>query len=140
MRHASNKLSVVDLVARTVKRVLVDSAQATTLLDQDANHARLWVSSGSDSLGSFDLVTFKSNPVPLTFDSSYGGGNGQEDQAVAAEQAGRLLLVPTASGGSRRLAVMQRADTGRVTFLDADNPSPDTALEVLGFFLAGLLD
>jgi hypothetical protein len=141
VRHASSKLSVVDLAARTVGRVSIDSSQAITLLDDDANHTRLWVSSGTGSLGSIDLVSRKANPpVALTFDAPQRGGGDEPDRAGVIDQPGNLYLVPRAGGASRRLAVLQRSDTGRVTFLDADNPVPATALEVLGFFIAGLLD
>lgn len=141
VRHASSKLSVVDLLARTVGRISVDSAQAITVLEEDDKRARLWVSSGTGSLGSIDLLTRKANPpVPLTFDAPARRGGDEPDLATILEQSGNLLLVPRAGGASRRLAVLQRSDTGRVTFLDADNPVPATALEVLGFFLDGLLD
>ena len=141
VRHASNKLSVVDLVARTVKRVLLDSTQATTLLDENAAHARLWVASGNDSLGSIDLVSFKATPVALSFNPPSATPLVAEADSIApVEPSDNLVLVPRAGGTARRLAVLQRSDTGRVTFLDADNPVPATALEVLGFFLAGLFD
>lgn len=136
VRHAASSLSVVDLQKRTVKPLLLDATSAATLLDESAAHARLWVATGNGSLGSVNLDSFVATPVPLSFEFKSDVG---ADKPVGAEGTGSLLLVPRA-GGARRLAVLQQASSGRVTFLDTENPTPASALEVLGFFLAGLFD
>jgi hypothetical protein len=141
--HNSNRVSVVDLEQRTVKKLLLDSASATTLLDQSAGGLRLWVGGSDGSLGSVNLQDFAdTREVPLTFD--FGQATYADENSLAKSpinNAQNLLLVPGAVGTPRRrIAVVQRSTTGRVTLLDAENPTPESALEVLGFFLAGLFD
>jgi hypothetical protein len=135
VRHAADRLSVVDLAARTVRPFLLDSTSNETLLDESDTAARIWVATGNGSLGSLDLTSSRATPIPLTFDRFAGGASAD---TVTANN--NLVLVPRAGSNARRIAVLQRSETGRVTFLDADNPTPDTALEVLGFLLAGLFD
>ena len=126
-----------------MRPLLLDADTATTLLDESPTHVRLWVATGSGSLGSIDLESFEATPVPLSFRFSSAPLCRQArdgDSPVSASEPANVVLVPRAGTEARRVAVLQSSDTGRVTFLDADNPTPDTALEVLGFFLAGLFD
>lgn len=143
--HSTNRVSVIDLEKRTVKRVLLDSSSSTTLLDPYGASLRLWVATTSGSLGVIDLQSFASTEVPLTFHyATTGVSSGTRptlNTGTAFYSSPDLLLVPGASGTpNRRIAVLQTGTSGRVTLLDADNPTPESALEVLGFFLAGLFD
>jgi len=138
--HSTSRVSVIDLQKRTVKRVLLDSAASTTLLDANGASLRLWVGTAGGSLGVIDLQSFTSTEVPLTFHYAAAPPYDASSRTSLASSQD-LLLVPGAAGTSnRRIAVLQTGTSGRVTLLDADNPSPASALEVLGFFLAGLFD
>ncbi|MDB4940726.1 MAG: hypothetical protein JWP97_260 [Labilithrix sp.] len=145
--HPTNRISLIDLEQRTVKRVLLDSSSATTLLEQSAATLRLWVGGSDGSLGNIDLRTLLPHEVPLTF--SYAGATVSDGGSSAARTPGpglsdqqNMLLVPgpAAAPSHRRIAVVESSTSGRVALLDADNPLPETALEVVGFFLAGLFD
>ena len=138
--HSTNRVSVIDLQKRTVKRVLLDSAASTTLLDPSGTNLHLWVGTSGGALGVIDLQTFTSNEVPLTFKYANTGSFDESRQAPFTTSEA-LLLVPGAAGTpNRRIAVLQTGTSGRVTLLDADNPTSESALEVLGFYLEGLFD
>ncbi|MDB4976210.1 MAG: hypothetical protein JWN48_4551 [Myxococcaceae bacterium] len=145
--HTTNRVSLIDLEQRTVKRVLLDSSAVTTLLDQSPAALRLWVGGSNGSLGSINLQTLMAQEVPLSF--SFAGGqivgedapDAANSLATALPTQQNLLVVPgPINTPRRRIAVVQEASSGRLTLLDADNPSPETALEVVGFFLAGFFD
>ncbi|HEX5661148.1 MAG TPA: hypothetical protein VFX59_28350 [Polyangiales bacterium] len=131
-RHTSERAGVIDLEARTVRRLVLNEYAGTLLVDEDGPaEPQLWALGTSGELGRVNLASFARIELPFSLGSTF-----------PFETASELLLVPSAT--RRRLAVLQPADTGRVTFVDADAPSSeaaaDSALEVLGIYLPELLD
>jgi hypothetical protein len=139
--HGSALASVIDLEARKVRRVVLNEFSGSLLLDETSAHRRLWArGSFGEQLGVIDLDSFVGTEVPVAFGplaSSYGGEDRPPTAPFEASQDS-MLLVPSAT--RRRIAVMQSARTGHVTFVDADAPTAETALEVVGTFLPEILD
>lgn len=133
----TGRAGVIDLQARTVRRLVLDEYNGTLLVDETGSAARLWARGVDGALGRVDLDSFARIELPMAFgpgpDLAWGG-----DSATVAPD---MLLLPSLQ--HRRIAVLQRGRTGRVTFLDADAPSgeaaAESALEVLGVYLHDLL-
>jgi len=116
LTHRSDQVSLVDLEARTVSPLTLDTAVFSTLLD--AERARLWITTLDGSLGTLDLDSL----VP--------------SRILLEGEAKQLVLV---RGESTRMAVVHPSESGFVTLLDADKPSLSGAKALLGFFWNGVL-
>ncbi len=127
-QHASQRASVIDLQARTVRRLVLNEYAGSLLVDEASAEPRLWALGVGGALGRVGLSSFTRIELPF----SVGGSDTEQG----------LLLVPSAR--RRRIAVVQASETGRVTFVDADAADNDTAaasaLEVLGIYLSDLLN
>ena len=134
--HASGRMSLIDLEDRTVKVVLLDGPAHGLLVDTAGTPARLWVETTQRTLGIVDLATFVPTMLPVTLGEPLG--TSELRRASAAPGLGNLLLVPGAQ--RRRVAVLQASASGHVTLLDAADPQPATARELVGIFLSGLFD
>ncbi|MET0341485.1 MAG: hypothetical protein ABW252_10830 [Polyangiales bacterium] len=134
--HASSRLSVIDLQARTVDPYRLAGPLADWLIDDDATRTRLWVASG-DKLGILDLAAKTATEVPITLPISPTGQVPVSFERGVAQRAVVLRLVP---GARRRVALLHASEAGRVTLIDAETPTRESAREPAGFFLAGLFD
>jgi hypothetical protein len=130
-RQSSTRAAVIDLQARTVRRLVLNEYDGSLLLDEGGAQPQLWARGTTGALGRVNLDDFSRIELPYSF-GSYGESDGDQS----------LLSIP--SQQRRRLAVLQPARTGRVTFIDADATSGDaaaeSALELLGIYLHDLLD
>ena len=134
--HAGARLSVIKLEDRTVDPYRLDAPLSSWLLDEDAARARVWVASAAGKLGRIDLLARVTLEVPIRLPVGPGSVH-SEPSTARRDDVGRLLLVP---GTPRRVALLHGSEVGRVTLLDAETPTRETALELAGFFLAGLFD
>ena len=136
--HAGARLSVIELEERTVDPYRLDAPLRSWLLDEDATRARVWVASTAGKLGRIDLRARVTLEVPVMLASPpTGRPDPRLINAYGRADDGTLLLVP---GTPRRVALLHPSEVGRVTLLDAETPTRETALELAGFFLAGLFD
>lgn len=132
--HASSRLSVIDLEARTVDPYRLGGSLQDWLIDEDAGRAWVWVASG-DKLGVLDLLAKTASEVPVTLPT---GALAPTAERGRVPQRGSLLrMVP---GARRRVALLHASEAGRVTLVDAETRTRESARELAGFFLAGLFD
>jgi hypothetical protein len=130
----ANRVGVIDLEARTVRRLVLNEYAGSLLLDEDGAEPQLWARGFGGELGRVNLASFARIELPFSLGS---------DAALADPETGDgMLRIPSAT--RRRIAVLQSSTMGRVTFVDADAPTGDaaaaSALEVLGIHLPELLD
>lgn len=129
--HASGKLSVIDLEQRTVRVVLLDGAIASLLLDENVASPRVFFATQAGSLARVVLDGLVSTAIPL----SLRARTSSDPSGLLRDS---LRLVPGAT--RTRLAVQEESESGRVTLIDADMPTLDSALELSGLSLSGLFD
>lgn len=126
--HGSARVSVIDLQARTVGPISLDAPLVASLVDELVA-PRLWVETTAGTLGMLELrAPFTATQLPITVSAPL----------LSPSSPTNLVRVPRQNG--RRLAVLQAAEGGRVTLLNADQPSAESAVELVGFLLAGLFD
>jgi hypothetical protein len=132
LHSGSSQLSVIDLQERRVDPYRLDSPLRAFLVDEDAQHAWVWILTNAGKLDRIDLLARQVMEVPISFDRL-------DDARLPAgsSESGRLLLIP---GTRRRIAINQQSSAGHVTLVDAEVPTRESALELVGFFLAGLFD
>jgi hypothetical protein len=117
--HGSARVSLVDLQQRTVSRVDTEASPAQLLLDSHADTRRVWIATAGGSVGVLDLGSRSATPLLL-------------DRPAKA-----LVFVP---GRTPRIAALHAADSGRVTLVDAESPSRDSAREIVGFTFSGFFE
>jgi hypothetical protein len=119
LSHSSAHVSLVDLEQRTVSRVGTEAAPRQLLLDQRGSAARAWIATVGGGLGVLDLASRSASPLVLD------------------RPADALVFVP---GRTPHVAVTHAADSGRVTLVDAEDPSREGAREIVSFAFSGLFD
>jgi hypothetical protein len=106
--HASGRVSLVDLEQRTVSLLVTDAAAHQLLVDED-DGARAWIVTNYGSVGVVDLARRSASPLLLN-------------------HLGRaLVFVP---GSTPHVAVTHDPKEGRVTLVDADDPTREHAREL----------
>jgi len=115
----TGKLSLVDLNERTVSSVSTDTGAKQLLLEEHAGASRAWITTETGQVGVIDLD--KRAPSELLLDHP-------------AQQVVPLF------GDKPVVAVTHDTESGRVTLLDARQPSRASAREIAGFLLARFLD
>lgn len=134
--HDASKLSVIDLQRRTVGPLRLTAPLTSWLVDEQAT--RLWLLAGN-SLAVTELATLTTRELPLSVSPLRAADGEEEIDNRRPTSQGQLVLIPSAT--RRRVAVLHSAEAGRITLLDADQPTAQESwLELAGFFLAGLLD
>jgi hypothetical protein len=119
IRHGSARVSLVDLEQRTVSRVDTEATPVQLLLDGHGATRRVWIATNGGSVGVLDLGSRHATPLLLD------------------RPAKSLVFVP---GKTPRMAALHAAESGRVTLVDAESPSRESAHEIVGFTFSGLLD
>lgn len=117
--HGSARVSLVDLEQRTVSRIATEAAPSQLLLDAHGDARRVWIATAGGSVGVLDLGARSAAPLLL-------------DRPAEA-----LVFVP---GRRPRIAALHAAESGRVTLVDAERPSRESAREIVGFTFNGLFD
>jgi hypothetical protein len=116
---AAGGVSIIDLTERTVSTVTTEASAKQLLLEERRGSSRAWITTEAGQIGVIDLG--KRAPAGLLLDHP------------------AQVVVPI-FGAEPLVAVTHATESGRVTLIDAEQPSRENAREVAGFLFSRFLD
>lgn len=116
---SAGNVSIVDLAERTVSTVTTEGSAKQLLLEERGGSSRAWITTEAGQIGVIDLAN--RGPSGLLLD----------------HPAQRVVPI---FGDTSLVAVTHATDSGRITLVDAQQPSRESAREVAGFLFSRFLD